>query len=329
MRPGAPGEPNPAGASPKGKPFLFFLPMRPSLPTESPEPAPAQLEARHEAWRQARQAELAGPESWLGLAGLYWLEPGANQVGSAPDNAVILPRGPARLGTLVWEGEAVHWYPASSGETRREWGGAGDTQQAPGAATTPRSGDAWEFPLADDRDGAPDRVCLGELAFFLIRRGARLGVRVRDRAWATRRPFTGVPAYPFDPAWRLTGRWVPLEAPRTLLVPDVTGEERPVTVAYGARFTLAGQDYELLPQRVGADGVLLVFRDQGSGRETYGGGRFLHCPPPENGAILLDFNRAYNPPCAFTPFATCPLPPPENWLPLAIAAGERKWAGHA
>lgn len=302
--------------------------MQPSLSPPSPELSLAQLQARHEAWRQARQAELAGPESWLGLVGLSWLEPGINRVGSAPDNDVILPRGPARLGALVWEGETVHWRPAASGETRREWGGAGHALPVPGTTAAPRSEDAWEQPLADDREGAPDRVCLGELAFFLIRREARLGVRVRDRAWAASRPFKGVPAYPFDPAWRLLGRWVPLASPRTLLVPDVTGEERPVTVDHSARFTVAGQDYELLPHSIGADGVLLVFRDQGSGRETYGGGRFLHCPPPENGAILLDFNRAYNPPCAFTPFATCPLPPPENWLPLAIAAGERKWDGH-
>ena len=297
--------------------------MNPTHPNADP---PAQLQARHQAWRQAREAELSGPESWLGLAGLYWLEPGANPVGSAGENGVILPRGPARLGTLEWEGEAgVYWRPASPGETRREPGGAGAAASADGS---PVPADPWDQPLADDREGRPDRVCLGNLVFFLIRRGERLGVRVRDMDWAATRPFAGVPAYPFDPAWRLTGRWEPLVPPQTLLVPDVTGEERPVTVDHGARFTVAGEDCQLLPQSVGPDGVLLVFRERGSGRETYGGGRFLHCPPPEGGRILLDFNRAYNPPCAFTPFATCPLPPPENWLPLAIPAGERKWDGH-
>lgn len=257
--------------------------------------------ARWQGWRAARAASLSAPDSWLGVVGLFWLEEGANAVGSDPAAAVVLPAGPARLGDLDCAGGTVVWRP---------------TDGAP-------------VPLRTDAGGAPTVVEHGALAFFVIERDGRLAARVRDRDWMARRPFAGIDAFAYDPAWRLEAEWRPLDPPRTMEVPDVGGDLKPVTVAWQAVFRVGGAEIALLPMRVSADGVFFVFRDASSGRETYGAGRFLDAAAPAGGRLLLDFNFAYNPPCAFTPFATCPLAPAENRLPFAVAAGERRWTdGH-
>lgn len=250
-------------------------------------------------WQQARHAELAGPDSWLGLVGLFWLEAVVSKVGSGDDCSVRLPSGPLHLGDLIQRDGSVFWQPAG-GEARA---------------------------LATDRDGQPSTVDHENLSFFIVDRDGRFAARVRDRAWATRQPFAGIEYFPEDPAWVVDAEWLPLLPPVTMEVPNVTGELKPVTVAFKAVFTVDGQTVELLPMAVGEREVFFVFRDRTSGRETYGAGRFLKAKPAVDGRIRLDFNRAFNPPCAFTPFATCPLPPPENWLPFAVPAGERKWQG--
>jgi uncharacterized protein (DUF1684 family) len=248
-------------------------------------------------WQVRRHAELSGPDSWLGLIGLFWLEPGRNPVGSAAGSAVLLPAGPDWLGDLAWEGEAVSWQPAV-GEP---------------------------LALQTDRDGAPTVVEAGSLAFFIVEREGRLAARLRDRDWAARLPFAGIDCFPFAPAWRIEAQWQRLEPPLRMEVPNVSGELKEVEVSYRAVFEVDGQAVSLLPMSVGEREVFFVFRDRSSGKQTYGAGRFLKTRPAVDGRITLDFNRAFNPPCAFTPFATCPLPPPENWLPFAIPAGEMKW----
>lgn len=253
----------------------------------------------HEEWRRARHAELAGPDSWLGLAGLFWLDESISRVGSGEDCAVRLPSGPAHLGDLEVRDGAVFWHPCD-GEIRA---------------------------LETDRAGKPSTVDHENLSFFIVDRDGRFAARVRDRAWATQRPFAGVECYPEDPAWRVEADWLPLDPPLTMEVPNVSGELKPVSVAFKARFSVAGQTVELLPMSVDARQVFFVFRDRTSGRETYGAGRFLRTRPAVDGRIVLDFNRAFNPPCAFTPFATCPLPPPENWLAFSVPAGEQRWKG--
>lgn len=265
--------------------------------------------AAHGRWLERRRAELAGPESWLGLIGLFWLEPGDNAVGSGDGCAVRLPTGPERLGCLrLTDGEAI-WLPAVSAGAAVEGG-------------RPAGTGAWY--LASDQDGNPSRVVAGDLAFSLIARDGRLAVRLRDRNWAARRTFPGIPCFAFAPEWRIVARWQPLLPPVALEVPNVSGELRTVTVDYQALFTVDGQAVRLLPMAVDDREVFFVFRDRSSGRETYGAGRFLKAQPAVDGSITLDFNRAFNPPCAFTAFATCPLPPPENWLPFVVPAGERK-----
>lgn len=258
--------------------------------------SPADEAAGHAAWRAARRAELAGPDSWHGVVGLHWLAEGTSVLGSGPACTVVLPRGPEVLGELECSGGQVVWRARG---------------EAPRGLTT-------------DRDGEPDVLTADSLALLVIEREGRLALRVRDRAWAAGRAFVPPPCYPFDPAWRIAARWVALPEPRAMELPDVNGELRSVRVAFEAVFELGGQTLRLLPVRVRDDGVFFVFRDRSSGRETYGAGRFLMAPVADGGVLVLDFNRAYNPPCAFTPFATCPLPPPENWLPVAVPAGEMK-----
>lgn len=251
-----------------------------------------------EHWRAARHAELAGPDSWLGLVGLFWLEDGRSSVGQAENNAIRLPSGPAHLGDLICQGGEVWWHAVNTAAQR----------------------------LETDHLGQPTVVTCGDLAFFIVEREGRFAVRLRDRAWATTRPFSGVTYFPEDPQWVVEADWLPIDPPLTMEVPNVTGELKPVSVAFKAVFEKAGAQVELLPMSVSEREVFFVFRDRTSGKETYGAGRFLKAKPAQNGKIGLDFNRAFNPPCAFTPFATCPLPPPENWLPFAVPAGEQKWA---
>ena len=230
------------------------------------------------------------------MVGLHWLAEGTSVLGSGPACTVVLPRGPEVLGELECSGGQVVWRARG---------------EAPRGLTT-------------DRDGEPDVLTADSLALLVIEREGRLALRVRDRAWAAGRAFVPPPCYPFDPAWRIAARWVALPEPRAMELPDVNGELRSVRVAFEAVFELGGQTLRLLPVWVRDDGVFFVFRDRSSGRETYGAGRFLMAPVADGGVLVLDFNRAYNPPCAFTPFATCPLPPPENWLPVAVPAGEMK-----
>lgn len=248
-------------------------------------------------WQARRHAELSGPDSWLGLVGLFWLEPGMNRVGSAADSVVRLPSGPAYLGDLLWQDGQVFWQPVG-GE--------------PSALQT-------------DHAGQPAAVDHENWSFFIVDREGQLAARLRDRAWAVSRPFAGVDCFDFDPAWQITAEWQPLSPPQQMEVPNVSGDLKTVEVSHQAVFEVAGQSVALLPMAVGATEVFFVFRDRSSGQESYGAGRFLKAPPAVDGKIRLDFNQAYNPPCAFTPFATCPLPPPENWLPFPVRAGEKKW----
>jgi uncharacterized protein (DUF1684 family) len=147
---------------------------------------------------------------------------------------------------------------------------------------------------------------------------------LRDRDWAASKPFAGLAYFSYDPAWRIESEWQALSSPLSMEVPNVSGDLKTVVVSHQAVFAVAGESVALLPMSVSDDEVFFVFRDRTSGKDSYGAGRFLKAPVTVDGKIVLDFNFAYSPPCAFTPFATCPLPPPENWLQFAVAAGEKK-----
>lgn len=266
-------------------------------------------------WRNDRLARLTAPDGWLSLIGLVWLAPGIQRVGSADDNDLVLQAGPAHLGTLTLS-----------------TGGTVEFALAEGADATVDGEQPASARLIDGAhvaDGAaPSLVRSGSVSFFVIDRDGRKALRVRDSEAATRRQFQGIDYFPIDPAWRIQAQWVPFDPPQTLQMGNVLGTLDTVQVPGKAVFERDGERFELLPYQEEPGGELFfVIADTTSGRETYGAARFLYAALPESGQVVLDFNRAYNPPCAFTPFATCPLAPPENRLPLAVRAGEKTYRG--
>ncbi len=259
------------------------------------------------AWRADRDARLRSPDGWLSLVGLHWLVAGENHVGAHPANQVVLHGHeiPPRVGSLWVEDGVVRLVPHEGVEVLHAGQPVG------------------EMVLEDDHESRPTVLEIGSLRFHLIRRGDRLAVRVKDSAAPALKGFTGIEHFPIDPAWRVEARLEPAPAGDTLEIVDITGalsrDTTPGTVVFdrdGANWRLAA-----LP---GEDGSLwLVFGDATNGAETYGGGRYLYTETPlPDGMVVVDFNLAYNPPCVFSPYATCPLPPPQNRLPIRIEAGE-------
>lgn len=260
--------------------------------------------AEVEAWRRGRYAALRRDTGWLTLAGLDWLRPGANRIGSDPAADVVLRSGPAIVGVLDVEPDRV----TATGAWLHE-----------GLPVD-------RLPLVDDRDGRPTLLELGSLRQCVIERGGRRALRTWDLAAALREQFTEIDHWPVDPAWRLTARVEP--APdRTIAVPDVFGGGERQASPADLAFDVGGVTHRLQALPGGADGQLwLIFGDATNGHETYGGGRYVYTDPPaDDGTTVIDFNHAYNPPCVFTPYATCSLPWPANRLPIRVEAGERMY----
>jgi len=246
--------------------------------------------------------------NWLVLAGLFWLKPGANSFGTASANAIVLPAGtaPAKAGVFELQGEEV------------------TLKMEPGAAATIDNQPVLTARLQPDISGKPTMVALGRLRMHVIKRGERIGIRLKDLQNPALRNFTALHFYPIDTAYRVTGTWVPSDGKRTVDVPNVLGDISHETVPGEVRFILKGQKLTLTA--LGGDpdkGLFFVFSDPTSKTETYPAGRFLETDAVKNGAVVIDFNLAYNPPCAFTPYATCPIAPKENRLAVAIPAGEK------
>jgi uncharacterized protein len=277
--------------------------------------APDAYQQSIEQWRTTRVAHLTAPDGWLSLIGLEWLQEGANKVGSASDNDVVLQAGPAHLGVVTLD---------KSGQVR--------IQLADGSGATVDGKAVREATLIDDvhvtGSASPTKVAFGTASFYVIDREGRKALRVKDAGAATRQHFLGIDYFPIDPSWRIVADWVPFDPPHDLQMGSVIGTIDTVKVPGKAVFTRDGHTYELLPYQEEPGGELFfVLADRTSGHETYGAARFLYAALPVNGKVVLDFNKAYNPPCAFTSFATCPLAPPENRLDLRIAAGEKKYRG--
>ncbi|MBP6864084.1 MAG: DUF1684 domain-containing protein [Candidatus Didemnitutus sp.] len=270
-----------------------------------------------ETWRADRVARLTAPDSWLSLIGLHWLEAGENTVGSAETNRLRLAAGPAQLGRVLVAAEGtVHFVPAPGVEAT-----------ADGVRIDPAAADGVAL---DYRGARPTLVRSGTLSFLVIQRGEKLGLRVRDSESPRRRNFVGIDYFPADPAWRIEADWVPFAPPREIPITNILGQTSSGKMPGQAVFTHEGRTFTLLPVGESADETLFfIISDATSGDETYGAARFVYAAPPKDGKIILDFNRAQNPPCAFTPFATCPLPPKENRLPIRITAGEKNYRGEA
>jgi len=262
-----------------------------------------------DAWHAAREKRLAAEDGWLSLIGLDWLNPGENTLGSAPGSTVLLPEGSAsaKAGLLMLEGSTVRLRPL------------------PGGGLLLNGKPATEALLRSDADGKPDVLKAGRVSFYLIRRGNRFGVRLKDPETPGRKAFHGVPRFPVDPAWRIEADFIPYATPQTRAIPTVLGTSEPMTAPGLLRFKVGGREVTLEPMLEDpADPQLfLIFVDATGGKETYGAGRFLYADLPKQGKVILDFNRAINPPCAFSHFATCPLPPKQNQLAIEIRAGEK------
>ena len=266
-------------------------------------------EAEIAAERERRLKRLRDPEGWLSLVGLEWLAEGDNRVGADTDADVVL-RGtdaPLMAGTIaVRDGRASFVAEPRAGVTH-----AGQP--------------AGRIDLADDTEGEPTTLAVGSLRFHLVRRGSQLGVRVRDRAAPALAAFRGLDYFPIHRSWRVTARFEPV-AGRMVPVPDVIGlvldESSPGEVV----FERDGLEHRLDALAGDAGRLWLVFGDATNEAETYQGGRFVYTQPPRaDHSVVVDFNLAYNPPCVFSPYATCPLPWPQNRLALRIEAGERRY----
>ncbi|MEO6968406.1 MAG: DUF1684 domain-containing protein [Rhodanobacteraceae bacterium] len=263
-------------------------------------------------WRAQRVARLTTPDGWLSLVGLHWLKHGRNTIGSAADNTVVLAKGPAHLGV-------IDWSRVGSLHLKLTHGSGALIDGAKGTEAT----------LLDDSHDKPTTVSFGTVSFYAIDRNGRKGLRVKDSNAPAREHFLGIDYFPIDPSWRMVAKWIPFDPPHKLETPNVLGQIDTFPVPGKAVFERDGHTYELLPviEVPGDTQLFLIFADRTSGKETYGAARFLYADMPKDGHIVLDFNKAYNPPCAFTAFATCPLAPPENRLDLRVTAGEKKYRG--
>lgn len=244
-------------------------------------------------WRAEREARLTAEDGWLTLTGLFWLREGASPAGSAETAAVRLPAGfPAEAGVFHRSGMTVRW----NGKR-----------------------------LKTDKSGDPDIVRIGRLRLHVIERGSKLGVRIKDDESAARRNFQGLRWFPVRHEWNVRARFVP--QPKQMVFDAQAGDKQRMSSPGYVEWEHNGRKLRLTP--VTEDSQLwFIFRDRTAGKTTYGAARFLYADPPKDGYVNLDFNKAYNPPCVFTPYATCPLPPPENRLDVAVEAGEMMYAGH-
>jgi uncharacterized protein (DUF1684 family) len=275
-------------------------------------PATAPVPASVQSARAARLEKLTAPDGWLSLIGLHFLPHGESTVGSEKANRVVLAAGPARIGRVVISSDRRVTFTAESGVDTRV------------AGKTVRS---VELKLGQGTE-RPTTVTAGTVSFYVVERGGRLALRVKDSQAPLRTGFPGIEYHRHNPALRIEARWVEFSPPRMVPVTSVLGHVSPEPVPGKAVFEYAGRTYELIPFDEGKENPLFfVFADATTGLTTYGGGRFLYTEWPVNGRVMLDFNLAENPPCAFTPHSTCPLPPKENKLPFAIEAGEKTFAG--
>jgi len=266
-------------------------------------------------WRNERDQELRKPDGWTSLVGLHWLELKAHYLGSGAGSGIRLAVGPPKLGMIEQRGGRVFFTPEQ------------------GLSLTldgkPLKGKAE---LRTDQDQSPSLVGFdeGKGVLGVIKRGQRFGVRVKHADAVTRSGFTGIEYWPADIDWAVTGKFVPHPPGKTLPIVDITGTTSDALNPGVVEFTRGGKAYRLEAMGEPGQGLFLVLADRTSGHGSYPAGRFMDTPAPDaQGNVVLDFNRAYNPPCAFTPFATCPLPPPENRLDLAIPAGEKNYVFHS
>ena len=267
-----------------------------------------------EQWRAQRLAELTSDSGWLTLIGLYWLKEGQNSVGMGPNNDIVLPTPsstdnlkPSRLGSLI----------VTNGVVRFE------TPLASTFFVNEKPISSVE--LRNDAQDSPTVMRYGSVSFQVIKRGDKLGLRVKDSQNPDRLNFKGTDFYAPDLKWRIDAQFEPYNPPKPMPITNVLGMESSESSPGAVKFGVDGQEYRIdAITEKGERHLFMIVSDKTSGKDTYPAGRYLYVDPPDaSGRIVIDFNKAFSPPCAFTKFATCPLPPRQNRLPFAIAAGEK------
>ena len=285
----------------------------------APEEKPNTMDAaavafQHEedAWRAQRRDTLLKPDGWTSLVGLHWIDPGAHYVGSAPGNGIQLSMGPAHLGMLELRDGGFRFVPDKSAVLTL------DGKPLAGAAS-----------LRTDADRAGPSVIGfddGKGSATVIERSGRYALRVRHADAPSRTGFAGLEYWPVARDWKIEGRFLPHPPGRTMEIANIIGSTDAMANPGIVEFQRDGRTYRIEALDEGEGTLFLVFADRTNGHGSYGAGRFLDVPMPDaQGRVVLDFNQARNPPCAFTAFATCPLPPPENRLDLAVTAGEKAY----
>jgi len=291
--------------------LLIGLLSSPGSPATAQDDASSYV-SEIESWRQRRLASLTSDDGWLTLVGLTWLEQGESRLGSGTGSQVVFPTGkaPELVGSIFVAGT----------EARIE--------VAPGVEVLHEGRPVESMALATDAGGSPTVLELGAISFYLIDRDGRLAVRMKDPGNPAREAFAGIETWPVDPSWRHEARLETHDPPRTVPIPTVLGTVSPSASPGTVVFERDGEELRIDALEAADDNELfLVFADGTTGRESYGGGRYLYAEVDSHGVVDLDFNKAYNPPCAFTAFATCPLPPRQNRLPIRIEAGEMAYHG--
>jgi len=267
-------------------------------------------------WRADHEKQLRSEDDWLTVAGLFWLKQGLNTVGSGPGYDVELTKSfsKGKFGEITLSEHGVVLALAPGVKAL-----AGD------APISTMTGEQILSPveLKSDDPGPPTKIKIGSESFYVIKRGDKLGIRLKDNNNPARLNFRGEKWYAIDARYKVTATLDPYPEAKPVKVPNVLGGEFDYKSPGVLHFTLSGKEYTLMPV-IEDDHLFIIFRDLTSKSTTYGAGRFLYAPMPKDGKVELDFNKAENPPCAFTEFATCPLPPQQNRLEVAIPAGEKR-----
>jgi uncharacterized protein len=264
-------------------------------------------------WRADRLKDLNSDDGWLTLVGLLWLKPGPNSIGSDRSNDLILPEGkaPGQVGSILLENDTLK------------------ITVNPGVSVTSDGKPVESMTLKTDSDPKPTILNIGTLSFYGIKRGTKFGLRIKDKESPARTHFVGLEYYPTNTNWRFVAKFEAYKPAKSIPIANVLGMVQDMPSPGAVVFNLDGKAYRL--DAIGGDDtnpLFIVFADATTGHATYGAGRFLDTDPPSKvGTVIVDFNKAYNPPCAFTTFATCPLPPKQNHLTVAVTAGEKKYAG--
>ena len=278
----------------------------------------AAYRAEVEKWRKEREDSIASKNGWLSVAGLFFLKEGRNLFGRDAANGLVLPASaPPRAG----------WFEVRQG---RVFARINRGVTATFNKQLIQPGEDIELKETDDL-GKGDSLVLGALTLFVHMSGEKLAIRMLNAESALLKGFTGLRWFPIDPAYRVVARFAPFDAPKPVEVPNILGDLERYTSPGMLTFMLNGKECRLQPFQVGREGrsrFFIVFKDLTSGKETYGAARFVNASLPKEGATIIDFNRAFNPPCAYNPFTTCPLPLPSNRLNVRILAGERKYPPH-